>query len=127
MLNFLAKVVELDPEGEGLVGEGPLAKPGTKEGAIELFNEIISNTIGFLTVVAGLWFVFQFVLGAIGWLSAGGDKVKVENAQKKLTQGIIGLVIVVVAVFLVDLVGRLLGLENILSPGKVILDFWPNP
>jgi hypothetical protein len=122
MPKLLAEAVELGP-GESLKGIGPLAEPGSKEGAINLFNRVISNVIGFLTVVAGLWFVFQFVLGAIGWLSAGGDKVKTENAQKKLTQGVVGLVIVVAAVFLVDLVGGLLGLD-ILSPGDVILKFW---
>ena len=122
MNKVLAREVDISPDG-GLEGIGPLAKPGSAGGAIDLFTKVISNIIGFLTIIAGLWFVFQFVLGAIGWLSAGGDKVKVEAAQKKLTQGIIGLVIVVAAIFLVDLIGTILGL-NVLSPKDVILNFW---
>jgi hypothetical protein len=107
-----------------LEGIGPLGEPGlTESEAVERFGNIISGVIGFLTVVAGIWFIFQFIIGAIGWLSAGGDKVKVELAQKKITQGIIGLAVVVSAVFLIELIGNLLGLK-VLSPGQFILGFW---
>lgn len=91
--------------------------------AISLFNRVISIIIGVMTIAAGLWFIFQFMIGAFGWLTAGGDKAAVENAQKRITNAMIGLVIVVAAVFLIDLLGGLLGLE-ILNPGKFILGIW---
>ncbi len=93
--------------------------------AAALFNRVMSIIIGFLTVVAGLWFVFQFLIGAFSWLTAGGDKAKIQAAQAKITTSILGLAIVIIAIFLIDLIGTLLGL-NILSPADFIINVW-NP
>ncbi len=92
-------------------------------GAMSRFNQVISNIIAILTIVAGLWFIFQFILGAFGWLTAGGDKAAMENARKKITNAIVGLVIVVTAIFIIDLLGKLLGLD-ILNPEEVISKIW---
>lgn len=86
---------------------------------------IISNIVGFLTIVAGLWFLIQFMLGAVSWISAGGDKGKVKEAKDKITQSVIGLAIVVAAYAIAGLVGRILGLNfldigtalNLINPG----------
>lgn len=107
-----------------LKGLGPLGTFEIDETvAANLFSKVISLIIGVMTVVAGIWFIFQFIIGAFGWLTAGADKAAMENAQKKITNGVIGLVIVVAAIFLIDLLGRLIGLE-ILSPGKFIIGIW---
>lgn len=113
------------PLGE-IRGLGPL---GTFEigqavdAAAALFNQVISNIVGILTVIAGIWFIFQFIIGGFGWLTAGGDKAKTEAARAKITSGIIGLAIVIAAIFIIDLIGTLLGLE-ILRPGKFIVEIW---
>lgn len=110
--------------GGQITGNGPLADFLLNAGSIgALFTKGISVIIGVLTVSAGLWFIFQFFLGALGWLSAGGDKTAIENARKKITNAVIGLVIVIAAIFLIDLIGTILGL-NILSPGEFIQDVW---
>ncbi|NIM12953.1 MAG: hypothetical protein GTN82_13125, partial [Candidatus Aminicenantes bacterium] len=49
------------PLGE-LKGLGPLGFEGvkiTKETAFQLFNQSMSIIIGLLTVIAGIWFLFQ--------------------------------------------------------------------
>lgn len=102
-----------------IVGQGPLGNVGGIEDAAAKFNSVISMIIGLLTVIAGLWFIFQFITGAIEWLAAGGDKAKVESAQRKITNSIIALIIVVIAIFLIDLIGSLIGLD-ILSPADFI-------
>lgn len=48
-------------------------------------------TLGF--VVGGIIFIFTLVTGGIGWMSANGDKAKLEQAREKLTHAIVGLVI----------------------------------
>lgn len=117
---FAAEPIEL---GE-LKGLGPLGIFDIDiTTAAKLFGDVISLIIGVMTISAGIWFIFQFIIGAFGWLTAGADKAAIENAQKKITNGVIGLVIVVAAVFLIDLLGRLIGLE-ILSPGKFIIGIW---
>jgi len=96
----------------------------TIEEALGRFNQVIENIVGILTVIAGIWFIFQFIIGGIVWLTAGNDKAKVESARAKITQGIIGLGVVIAAVFIIDLIGTLLGLE-ILRPGKFVIEMWP--
>jgi len=109
-----------------LRGLGPLGTFTVSEAvdtALNLFNQVIRNIVGVITVVAGIWFIFQFIIGGFSWLTAGGDKAKVQSAQAKITQGIIGLAIVIAAIFLIDFIGSLLGLD-ILRPGDFIKGIW---
>ena len=94
-------------------GFGTLGNPqGT---GIETFSKFISSVIGLMTIVAIIWFVFVFFTGAIGIISAGSDKQALEGARKKIYTGIIGIVVVVAAIFLVRLIGFVIGIPNILN------------
>ena len=53
-------------------------------------------------------------------MTAGGDKQKLETARSKITTAMIGLVIVIAAVFIIDFVGSLFGIDNILNPGELL-------
>jgi len=75
------------------------------------FAKIISNVIGIMTIVAGIWFIFQFTIGAISWMTAGGDPKKVEEATTKFRNSIIGLVVVVLAYALISLISKILGFD----------------
>lgn len=76
-----------------------------------LFTNFITKTIGVMTVVAFIWFLFVLFTGAIGWLSSGGDKAKLQEAQKKITTGLIGLIIVISAIFLIKIIGNMFGID----------------
>jgi len=109
-----------------LKGVGPLAEFDLYLGvgpALAKFQNVLSNIIGIMTIIAGLWFIFQFIIGAFSYLTSGGDKAKTEEARQKITTALIGLVIVIAAIFIIDLIGKLLGLE-ILRPGEFIIDMW---
>lgn len=90
---------------------------GTK--ALTNFNDIISLIIGFLTVIAGLAFLLYFVFGGLQWALAGGDSGKVDSAKKQMTNGAIGLIIVIVAYGVIAVVGTVVGLD-ILNPGNML-------
>jgi hypothetical protein len=109
MKNSLADI-ELGP----LRGFGPLGNPEERT-AVSTFSNFISSTIGLLTIIAIIWFVFILITGGIGIMSAGGDKQSLENAQKRITTGLIGLVVVVVGIFIVRLIGGLIGIPDILN------------
>ena len=47
-----------------------------------------------IILVGGLAFLLYFLMGGITWITAGGDKGKLEEARSKITNGIIGLAIV---------------------------------
>ena len=113
-------IADIPLGGSQLQGVGALGKPDSTAGATNLFNGVISKVIGVMTVVAFIWFTFQIVLGAIRIVGSGGDKGAVEAARKQITTGIIGIVIVVAAIFIVSLVGQILGLNSILNPTCII-------
>lgn len=121
MTNLIAQSsIPLAPSG-GFKGFGPLGNVTSSANALETFTKFLSSTIGIMTVVAIIWFVFIFITGAIAWMSAGGDKNKLETAQKRITTGIIGLAITVIAIFIIDLIGNLIGIKNILN-----ISYWFN-
>jgi formate hydrogenlyase subunit 3/multisubunit Na+/H+ antiporter MnhD subunit len=82
-------------------------------------NDIISLILGFLTVLAGLAFLLYFIFGGLQWTLAGGDQGKVDSAKKQMTNGAIGLIIVVISYGIIAVVGSVLGLD-LLDPGAVI-------
>lgn len=103
------------PSGEICVGEitggrGPLANGGVNSG--NLFASVLSSTVGVLTIVAAIWFLFNIITGGISIIGAGGDKGRVEGARSKITNGVVGLIIVITAVMLVGFVGWILGIDN---------------
>ncbi|MCX6726114.1 MAG: hypothetical protein NT052_02255 [Candidatus Shapirobacteria bacterium] len=100
-------------EGEGL---GPWAQP-TNPGNI--IADIISKGIGLLTIIAGIWFLFQTIIAGYNYMSAAGDKARIENAGHKLTNSLIGLAIVVAAYAILALIGKFLGV-NFLDIGGAI-------
>ena len=97
--------------------------PVTGSGTIPTrFSLVFSNIIGFITVVAGLAFIFYFLLGAINWITAGGDTQKASLSRQQITNALIGLVIVVIANPIIALIGKLLGIP-LLSPQDLINQF----
>jgi len=83
------------------------------------FGSIISTIVTTLTVIGGLAFAIFFTLGGLKWLTAGGDKAKVQEAQNQMTQGVIGLVVLVAGLFVIGLIGNILGID-ILNPFKTL-------
>lgn len=83
------------------------------------FNNVISGIISIITIIAGLYFLFRFIIAGINWIGAGGDKSKLEQAQDTINNALIGLFIVVGAWIIVGIVGSLLGFD-ILNPGNIL-------
>lgn len=82
-------------------------------------NKTISTVIGVMTAVAALYFIFQFIIAGYQWISSGGEKNNLEEARNKITNSLIGLIIVVAAWIIIGVVGNILGLK-ILNPGTLL-------
>lgn len=122
MRNLIAEDIPLTKEG-GFKGFGALGFEGTTPsaaGALGIFATAVSAVIGIMTLVAFIWFTFQFLIGAIRIMGSGGDKGALEAAKKQITSGIIGLVVVIAAVFVVSLLGYILGIPNPLNPFSLV-------
>lgn len=68
-----------------------------------------------ISIVGGLAFILYFLLGGLSWLTAGGDKAKVESAQKQITNAVIGLSIILVSYAIILFIQEALDV-NILQP-----------
>lgn len=99
--------------GWGSYGDGGLTPENT-------FGTIISRIIGLLTIVAGVYFMFLLIIGGISWMSAGGDKGKLEKARSSMINGAVGLAIVVAGIFIVQIIGDLIGIGDLLNPASLI-------
>lgn len=86
-----------------------------------VFNRLISIVLGVMTMFAGIWFVILLITAAYSWMNAGGDKVALEGARQKMIHAVIGLTIVIAAIFIVDLVGNALGFPFITDPAAFII------
>jgi len=111
-MNYLIALREepLGPIGgeDNTAGLGPWANP-TEPGVI--LSDIVSMALGVMTLAAGIWFLFQAIIAGYNFLSAGGDKERLTNAGRKLTNSIIGLAIVIGAYALMALMGRFFGVN----------------
>lgn len=54
---------------------------------------IARNVITIVFIVAAIMTLFFLIMGAINWISSGGDRGKVEEARNKITAAVIGLLI----------------------------------
>jgi len=123
IINFLINSVQAaDIDVGGIEGVGPFGfeEQTVSETSTQThLSGILSTVVTTLTVVGGLAFVIFFTLGGLKWLTAGGDKTKVSEAQTQMTQAVIGLVAMVAGLFIVGLVGGILGID-ILNPFKTL-------
>jgi hypothetical protein len=118
MKNLITANIPIGPpnnSGFTGIGTGPLANPNSGTGAVGVFSGFISDVIGVMTIVAIIWAIFTIITGAISIISSGGDSKAVEAARKKITTGIIGLVIVILALIIIELIGYFLGVGDLLN------------
>jgi predicted small integral membrane protein len=57
-------------------------------------SNLVGNAISISFIIAAIVTFIFLVVGGMNWLTSGGDKAKVETAQKMITNAIIGLAIV---------------------------------
>lgn len=74
-----------------------------------LIGTLVKNVISLFFVFGGIATLLYFVWGAFDWITSGGDKEKVAGARKKMTNAIIGLVLLSLSYFIVGLVGEVVG------------------
>jgi hypothetical protein len=102
-------------------GLGPFGANPAKTGleAVNQITNVVSSFVGFLTILASIWFLFQLIFGGFEWISSAGDAKKLATARQRIMNGFLGLIIVIGAWAIVALVGQFLGYD-ILNPGTYI-------
>lgn len=105
----------------GYTGYGILGlENGGAGNAPSIFSTFISSTIGIITVVGIIWFLFNFITGTVAIITSGGDKGALESAKKKITNGFIGLVATFLGLLIMNLFAYIAGIGNILNITEII-------
>lgn len=92
------------PSSGGLLN---LNDPNLKIGTI--ISVILTNYIFY---AAGLMLLVYLVMGGLQMMTSRGDPKALQAAQGKITNALIGFIIVVVSFFLVQILGSLLHLQG---------------
>ena len=66
------------------------SNPGSGQG---FFSSLIPALLAALLVIGGVVFIFMLLWGGLEWMTAGGDKGKIESARQRVSNAIIGVVI----------------------------------
>lgn len=71
-----------------------------------------------IIIVGGLLVLYNFILGAVEWITSGGEKGKIEKARDKMLHAFIGMLILVTSYTILDYLGALIfhGTFDLLSP-----------
>jgi len=74
---------------------------------------IVSFVVAFIVVVAFLAALLYIVIGALQWITSGGDKQKVADARNHIIAAIIGLIVIALSFVIINVVISALGLGSI--------------
>jgi len=80
---------------------------------LKCLEPLFENVLGAL---AGLVFVIllaMFVMGSIGWLTAGDNAEKLKKARGTFFSAIVGLVIISLSYLVINILGSFLGIEGL--------------
>lgn len=80
----------------GLNATAEIAFPGITKSNKDI-TTIISTAIRFILGFLGVIFMILIIFGGLLWMTAGGDDNKVKKARDVISNGTIGLIIVLVA------------------------------
>lgn len=87
---------------ECLGGDAPNRAP-----TLDCIGVVFQNVIAFLLILAGAVAVIFVILSGVKFLTSGGDPKQVEGARHTMTYAIIGLIVVLLAFGIVNIIADL--------------------
>jgi hypothetical protein len=75
------------------------------------FQKIIPSFIGLAFAIGVLIFVFMLIAGAIQWIASGGDKAALEGARGRITNAIVGIVILFSVFAIIKIIEKFFGID----------------
>jgi hypothetical protein len=74
------------------------------------FGRLIPGLLSFGLVIGVIVFLFILLQGAILWIASGGDKMKIEQAKSKLSNALVGIIILLSFFAIINLVECFFGI-----------------
>lgn len=84
---------------------------GEPKYAIPEFGSVIKGGIQIAIMIAGLLCLIYLIWGGIEWLTSGGAKEGVAAAKARMTAAFIGMIIILAAWAIIQIVGHLFNLD----------------
>lgn len=75
---------------------------------------LIGNILPYIFAAAAIALLIYLVLGGLQMMTSRGDPKAMQSAQAKITNALIGFIIVIFAFFIVQIFGQVFGIENTL-------------
>ncbi len=101
------------PNGAQIPIQGPR---GIQAGGLGSFENAIVLIVGFLITLAIVFSLFMLIYAGWQWMTSSGDKQKVHQARQRITYTIIGLIVVFISFFILNVLGRFLGVNLLKLP-----------
>jgi heme/copper-type cytochrome/quinol oxidase subunit 2 len=89
--------------------EGPGITPSEDVGS--QISDIISTIIGFLSVLAIIWFLVVIFTSAYAMITSAGDADKNAEAKTRLTRAAMGLAIILGAMIIINIISYISGID----------------
>ncbi len=77
------------------------------------FGSFISGILSGVLVIAAILVLLYLIWGGIEWITSGGDKAKAEKARNRITQAIIGIIVLAASTAIMSVVQGFLGVQLI--------------
>ncbi len=87
---------------------GTITPPASIPSSPVATTDFLRAIIVFIIVLAGIYAFWQILIAGFNYISASGDKGKVEVAQQKINHAIVGLVIIALSFLISAIAGKLL-------------------
>lgn len=86
---------------------------GVQVATASCIRDIIITAINVAFIFAGSVSAFVIIFAGIRLVTSGGDPKQVEGARSAITYGVIGLVLVLLSVFIINIIGKITGVSCI--------------
>ncbi|MBU1127010.1 pilin [Patescibacteria group bacterium] len=107
-------------QSQGNISNPVVSGLGSGEGA-DAIAKLVATVLKIAYSVAGLILLAMLLSGGIGFMTAGGDKSKVEAAQGRISSAIIGFVIFMSVFVIINFIAPALGLTFL----QILTIEWP--
>ena len=75
-----------------------------KNTGVSFFQKLVPSLVSLALIIGALIFLFNLIFGAIQWMSSGGDKQGLEAAKGRISNALIGLVILFAVFAIIQLI-----------------------
>ncbi len=78
---------------------------------VTFFQNFVPKLITLALIIGVVIFFFTLVMGAIKWITSGGDKQAVEAARGKITSALVGLIILFASFAVLELLEHFFNID----------------